>query len=97
MKISGGKPPESPDVVRLRQTEKNEKADRPAGTAAPEKVADKVDLSGQAREIAEIIGAVKSIPEVRTEKTAEIKEMVDTGKYVVDPVKVAGKMIDEIV
>lgn len=99
MKINGGKPPENSDVVGLQKASKNgalEKAG-PAGGAGQSKVADTVDVSGKAREIAEIVAAVQSIPEVRTEKVAEIKGLVESGKYVADPVKIAGRMIDEVV
>jgi len=96
MKINGGKPPEQSDVVRLQKAGKNGTIDQ-AGQAEQGKVADTVDVSGKAREIAEIMGAVKSIPDVRTEKVAEIKGLVEAGKYVVDPVKIAGRMIDEVI
>jgi len=96
MKINGGKPPENSDVVRLQKAGKNGTIDQ-TGQAGQAKVADKVDVSGKAREIAEIMGAVKSIPDVRTEKVAEIKGLIEAGKYVVDPVKIAGRMIDEVI
>lgn len=99
MKINGGKPPENSDVVRLKKAGKNGTIDQAgqANQTEQAKVADKVDVSGKAREIAEIMGAVKSIPDVRTEKVAEIKGLVEAGKYVADPVKIAGRMIDEVV
>ena len=99
MKINGGKPPENPDVVRLQKAGKNGTIDQAGQAEAAEqaKVADKVDVSGKAREIADIMGVVKSIPDVRTEKVAEIKGLVESGKYVADPVKIAGRMIDEVI
>ena len=99
MKINGGKPPDNSDVVRLQKAGKNGAIDQSGQADQAEKgqVADKVDVSGKAREIAEIMGAVKSIPDVRTEKVAEIKGLVEAGKYVVDPVKIAGRMIDEVI
>lgn len=96
MKINGGKPPESSDVARLQKAGKNGTIDQ-TGQTGQSKVADKVDVSGKAREIAEIMGAVKSIPDVRTEKVAEIKGLIEAGKYVVDPVRIAGRMIDEVI
>jgi flagellar biosynthesis anti-sigma factor FlgM len=93
MKIHGGKPPENADVVKLQKSGKNgrlEPSEQP-------RAADKVDLSGQAREIAEIMGAVKALPDFRTEKVAEIKGLIDSGKYGIEPEKVAQRMIDEIV
>jgi len=93
MKIHGEKPPEKADVAKLQKVGKNEQFKATGGS----RVADKVDLSGEAREIAEIKGAVKALPEVRTEKVAEIKGLIDSGKYNVEPAKVAQRMIDEIV
>ncbi|MBE0569715.1 MAG: flagellar biosynthesis anti-sigma factor FlgM [Deltaproteobacteria bacterium] len=93
MKIHGGKPPENADVVKFQKTGQNGAAE----TTGQSKVADKVDLSGKAWEIAEIMGVVKSLPEVRTEKVSEIKELIDSGKYVVEPGKVAQRMMDEVV
>ncbi len=99
MKINGGKPPDNPDVVRLQKAGKNGAIDQAGKADQAEKgqLADKVDVSGKAREIAEIMGVVKSIPDVRTEKVESIKCQVETGNYVVDPEKVAQRMIDEIV
>jgi negative regulator of flagellin synthesis FlgM len=98
MKVSGGKPPENSDVVRLQKASKTGTLDATAQAEAGQgPVADKVDVSGKAREIAEIMGAVKSIPDVRTEKVESIKCQIETGSYTVDPEKVAQRMIDEIV
>jgi negative regulator of flagellin synthesis FlgM len=96
MKIDGGKPPESPDVVKLQKAGKNGKIDQ-SNASGQTKAGDKVDVSGKAREIAELMGAVKALPEVRTEKVAEIKGLIDSGQYVADPAKIAGRMIDEVI
>jgi len=94
MKINGQKPPESVDVVRLRKTgEKNESA-RLSGQ--PDST-DKVYLSVKAKELGDIMSAVNRLPDVRTEKVAGIRGRIASGKYVVDPVEIARKMVDEIV
>jgi negative regulator of flagellin synthesis FlgM len=93
MKVNGNKPPERADVVWLQKTGKN-------GAAQPTEkpaVLDKVEVSGKAKELGDIVNVVKSLPDVRTEMVDGIKGQIDSGKYVVDPVKVAQKMIDEIV
>ena len=99
MKVNGGKPPESSDAARLQKAGKNGVLDQAgaAEAAGRARVSDTVDVSGKAREIADIMGAVKSIPDVRTEKVAEIKGLIESGKYVADPGKIAGRMIDEVV
>ena len=94
MNISGGRPPEKPDVVQLQKVSKNDKTGKASDVGT---VADKVNVSGKAREIAEIMGAVKSIPDVRAGKVAEIKNLVDSGRYVADPGKIAGRMLDEVI
>ena len=96
MKVSDGRPPDKPDVVQRQKVSKKDKAGQ-ASDVGREAVADKVDVSGKAREIAEIIGAVKSIPDVRAGKVSEIKSLVDSGDYMADPYKIAGKMIDEVI
>lgn len=93
MKIHGGRPPEGTDVVKLRKAGKN----GPVEATAQAGVADKVALSGRAKEIADLVAAAKALPEVRAEKVDEIKARVDSGKYVADPAKIAKRMIDEIV
>ena len=93
MKISGNKPPEGTDVVRLPKSGKKGQA-QPAGKPPFD---DKVELSFGARELGDIVGGVKELPDVRAEKVAGIRDRIESGKYAVDPVKVAKKMIDEIV
>ena len=93
MKVNHSKPPSGADIVRLQKAGKNQ-ACRSAATPT---VADKVDLSGRAGEIQDIVNVARSLPEVRTEKVAGIRNQIDSGSYVVDPLKVARKMIDEIV
>ena len=94
MKINGHKPPESADVVRLQRPGEKSGSAQPSGK--PD-ATDKVDLSVNAKELADLMSAVNRLPDVRTEKVAGIRGQIDSGKYVVDPVQIARKMIDEIV
>lgn len=94
MKINGHKPPESVDIVRLQKPGEKNKSARLSGK--PDS-ADKVDLSVNAKELGDIMSAVNRLPEVRTEKVAGIRGQINSGKYDVDPVEIARKMIDEIV
>jgi len=43
------------------------------------------------------MSAVNRLPEVRTEKVAGIRSRIESGKYDVNPVEIARKMVDEIV
>ncbi|MDA8178805.1 MAG: flagellar biosynthesis anti-sigma factor FlgM [Desulfobacteria bacterium] len=94
MKINGHKPPESVDVVRLQKPGEKNGSARPSGK--PDST-DKVDLSGNAKGLGDLLSAVNRLPDVRTEKVAGIRGRIDSGKYVVDPVEIARKMVDEIV
>jgi len=94
MKINGHKPPESADIVRLQKP--GEKSGPFRAPGKPD-ATDKVDLSVNAKELSDIMSAVNRLPDVRTEKVAGIRGRIDSGNYVVDPVEIARKMIDEIV
>jgi len=92
MKISGNKPPDGTDLVRLEKAERKGNA-RPAGKPAG---GDTVDLSVKARELGDLVSEAMGLPDVRTGKVAALKDRIASGKYAVDPAKVAKKMIDEI-
>jgi flagellar biosynthesis anti-sigma factor FlgM len=94
MKINGHKPPESADIVRLQKPGEKNRSAQPSGK--PD-ATDKVNLSVNAKELGDIVSAANRLPEVRTEKVAGIRGRIDSGNYVVDPVEIARKMIDEIV
>ena len=65
----------------------------PAGH--PQKKQDSVDLSQTAREIQAARKLLEEVPEVRTEKVAQLKAQIENGTYVVDNDKLAQKMISE--
>lgn len=94
MKINGHKPPERVDVVRLQKPGEKNGSARLSGK--PDST-DKVDLSGNAKELGDIMSAIHRLPDVRAGKVAGIRGQIDSGKYVVDPGEIARKMVDEIV
>lgn len=57
--------------------------------------ADRVELSGQAKEAQQAMAALKEMPEIRTELVSDIQTRVDGGNYKVDGEKTAGHMLDE--
>jgi negative regulator of flagellin synthesis FlgM len=61
-------------------------------TQAP--TADSVTLSDSARSLAAARDAVKSAPDVRDAKVADIKQRVDTGTYEVSSRVLAKKIVD---
>ncbi|MBI5639117.1 MAG: flagellar biosynthesis anti-sigma factor FlgM [Nitrospirae bacterium] len=96
MKIYGNKPPEKDVQLKVQGMGRNVAA---AGKGGPEKssVTDKVDLSGKAKELAELKNAIGQLPDIRTDKVQAIEKAITDGTYKVDSRKVAGKMIDELI
>ena len=97
MKVYGNKPPEKQDAIIKAQ--KVGKSDQVLGKGSAEKVgpADKIDLSGKAKEMAEMLTVINQLPEIRLDKVRAVEKSVNDGTYKVDPNKVASKMIDEMV
>ncbi|MFN3740052.1 MAG: flagellar biosynthesis anti-sigma factor FlgM [Thermodesulfovibrionales bacterium] len=54
---------------------------------------DRVDISERAKEAARLIEAIKAIPDIRTEKVDEIREAISSGKYRIEPMKIAEKIL----
>lgn len=64
-------------------------------TKQPGYQADRVELSGQAKEAQQAMAALKEMPEIRTELVSEIQTNMENGTYTVDGEKTAGHMLDE--
>lgn len=97
MKIQGNKPPEKQDAsVKAQKTGKH---DQILGQGSVQKIipVDKVDLSGKAKGMSEMINSISQMPEIRTEMVEAIGKSVNDGTYKVDPEKVASKMIEEMI
>ena len=56
---------------------------------------DKVALSPEAKQLQEAKKSLDSLPDVREDKVAEIKEQIEAGTYTIDGEKIAFKMIRE--
>jgi negative regulator of flagellin synthesis FlgM len=65
-----------------------------AGTAGDD---DTVKLSGKAKELSGLMKEIEKLPDDREEKIKKLKSAIEDGTYSVDPKKVAGKIIDEVV
>jgi negative regulator of flagellin synthesis FlgM len=96
MKIQGNKPPESQgvklDIQKVsRPDSKNALAQ--AGKAGP---ADKIDISAEGKEVAEIMSAMDQMPDIRTDKVNAVKKAIESGNYNIDPLKIAGKILSEL-
>ena len=57
--------------------------------------ADRVELSGRAKEAQQAMAALQEMPDIRTDLVNDIKTDVDNGTYKVDGEKTAGHMLDE--
>ncbi len=57
---------------------------------------DRIEISGQAREILQASEIVRMTPDIRASKVEEIKRAVDNGLYQVDSDKTAGRILDQM-
>ena len=84
------------DAVRfIQQPNPPEKHELSQEVKKQEPSGDKVELSAQSKEIKKINDALEMTPDVRAEKVAALKELVQKGEYKVDSNKLADKMINE--
>jgi negative regulator of flagellin synthesis FlgM len=80
----------------VKQVQDKDKAD--ATSEQPEKQQAKTDtvvLSDTAKTVQEAQTQLKSIPDVREDKVAELREQIEKGTYEPDAEKIAGKMIKD--
>lgn len=96
MKIYNNKQPQLQDLNQ--NVQKVTKPEPKEASQASQKTApsDKVDISGKAREIAELMSVISQMPDVRAEKVAEIKKAVESGNYTINPSKIAESILNEI-
>ena len=81
-------------------TKQAEKVGAVQGQASPEKTGgenDVIQLSPQSRLMQKASEVVYQTPEVRPEKVAALQEAVQSGTYEVDSLKVANRLITEII
>ncbi len=97
MTVYGKKPPENNDFRDRRESGGNGHG-RPAGRPGGRRpaAAGNAFPSGRAREIRDLVDAVRALPDVRHDKVAALKKAIESGTYVVDAAKVAQKMLEEI-
>ncbi len=93
MEIKGNKPAEGKEInPNIQGVEKSEQK---TSSAVIKKtgINDKVEISEKAKALMAIIG---QMPEIREDKIKALKEAIETGKYNIDPKKIAGKILEEI-
>ena len=94
MKVSDTRNPVS-EIIK--QYGVNENAKHDAGSQAnialvPE---EKVSLSSAAKDVQQVKSAIETLPDVRTEKVAQLKDRIEEGTYNVSGEKIAEKMIGD--
>lgn len=58
---------------------------------------DSMEISREAREIQDLKAEMNKVPDVRNEKVARLKEMIDANRYKVDSWELANNIIKELV
>ena len=80
----------------VKQVQDKDKADAASEqTEKQQAKADTVVLSDTAKTVQEAQTQLKSIPDVREDKVAELKEKIENDTYEVDADKLAGKMLKD--
>jgi len=81
----------------MNQVQAKPKTEEPAEKDARQQVGspDTVVISDAAKRVQEALVHLDSIPDTRSDKVAEIKSRIENGTYVIQPDKIADKMIRE--
>lgn len=99
MEINGTNPLAGPQKIqRLDQAKHSDRAEKNGGVQ-PEP--DRLELSIQSREISQLDEMIRSTPDVREERIAEVRQAIENGTYNVKAEKIAekiigGNLLDEI-
>jgi len=97
MKIQGNGPLEGKDILKkiheLNQNQNHVKKNETKKEGEP--VADRISLSGRAKEIAELKRQIDELPDIRAEKVEALKKAIENGTYEIDSLKVAQKILEE--
>lgn len=80
-----------------KHPEKNDDQESSAASSAqaPAKK-DAVTLSAQAGEISRAQQALKEVPDVNLDKVNELKNQIENGTYQMDPGRIAGAMLNDL-
>ncbi len=97
MKIYNNKPSQLQDLAQ-QNLQKITKPDAKESPQSTEKTvtSDRVDISGKAREVAELMSMISQMPDVRADKVAEVKKAIESGNYNINPLQIAQSILNEI-
>lgn len=95
MKVNNNKPLDIQDIiskgnVNSKQAVREHPKEKMHGP-------DKVDISEKAKELAALKEEAIKVAEIREKKVQAISDDIKAGRYKINPQKIAGKMIDEII
>lgn len=97
MKIQGNKPPEGQEInLSTQKTAKAEGKDKAVVSEKNRILSDKIDISDKGKEIVELMASINQLPDVRNDKVKAIREAIESGKYHVDSLKIAQKLLEEL-
>lgn len=98
MIIHGNNPPENKNSYG-RIDKVGDKEDSPSSQegASKAETSYRVRLSGRTREIEELRSKLDQVADMRFDLVKEIRKALEDGTYRVDPHKIAGRMIREII
>ena len=95
MKISGNNPSVNLDAYLRNAKNGGKVKDSKESNGKLSGSEDAVTLSPKAKEIQEAKRLLESLPDIREEKIAKIKQQIDEGDYRIDEKRIAEKMIEE--
>jgi flagellar biosynthesis anti-sigma factor FlgM len=87
-------------IQYIQQGQKISQVDKNSSAQDGQKIfggPDKVDLSAESKEMKKIYDVLASTPEVRAERVAELKKLVDADQYQVKSEDLADKMVKDFI
>ena len=80
----------------INQVKKNQEADPSVeATGQENRKQDSVELSQTAKELQAARKIIEQVPEIRTDKVAQLKAQIENGTYDIDSGKIAEKLLQE--
>lgn len=95
MDIKGLGPHSAYEQLRIKQEQENLRPGKNVKDSSPERTGDEVAVSGEARLRGVIHAEASKAPDVREDKVARLKAMVESGEYETDSGDIAASIIGE--
>ncbi len=95
MKITQNPAPNTQNIERTRHTESSLPIEKNTKNSQPVSSDTYLNISDDAKMISRAIDIIRTTPDIRKEKVAELKKMIQEGAYKIDSEKLAEKIIEE--